>query len=312
MNFNHLYYFYRVGLAGRITTAARELKVSQPALSSQLKLFESYLNVQLFRKKGRTLQLTQEGEAIFGIAQRMFDIADEIARVVNHGERGRTPLFFRVGITGDIERFFVISWMNTLFKQKIFNQKPRIRLSSEFEDSLMEKLEMGKIDIGFSSRPENIPHELHYSLISLKTIFVLGSSHEHAREFRKIKTRTEFVRALKSLKITWCLPNPGSQMRQKIDAFLDRVRIVPEILIESDVISVLTKGVISGLGGAFVPRLFVQEEIKSGNLITLPSHIDFSKHDIWMICSRNEKLKRYIPALHDDFQKLSLILTNGG
>ncbi|GGE58399.1 LysR substrate-binding domain-containing protein [Actibacterium pelagium] len=65
LNLNAYLYFETVARRGTITRAAEELTVSPSAVSQQIKLLEQYLGVRLFRREGRRLSLTLEGEQLF-------------------------------------------------------------------------------------------------------------------------------------------------------------------------------------------------------------------------------------------------------
>lgn len=64
-NLNGILYFETVARRGTITRAAEELSVSPSAVSQQIKLLEQELGVKLFRRAGRLLSLTLEGEQLF-------------------------------------------------------------------------------------------------------------------------------------------------------------------------------------------------------------------------------------------------------
>ena len=64
-NLNGILHFEAVARRGTITRAAEELSVSPSAVSQQIKLLEQELGVKLFRRDGRLLSLTLEGEQLF-------------------------------------------------------------------------------------------------------------------------------------------------------------------------------------------------------------------------------------------------------
>jgi len=73
-NLNALPYFEAVARRGSLSRAAEELSVSPSAVSQQIKLLEQQLGVKLFRRQGRALTLTLEGEMLAqtaGTALRM-------------------------------------------------------------------------------------------------------------------------------------------------------------------------------------------------------------------------------------------------
>jgi LysR family transcriptional regulator, glycine cleavage system transcriptional activator len=78
LNLNAFVYFEAVARRGTLTRAAEELSVSPSAVSQQVKLLEQQLGVKLFRRDGRVLSLTLEGEQLFqtsNTALRMLRVA---------------------------------------------------------------------------------------------------------------------------------------------------------------------------------------------------------------------------------------------
>jgi LysR family transcriptional regulator of beta-lactamase len=68
------------------TKAAIELRVTQAAVSHQVKVLESRLNVTLFKRLPRGLMITAEGEALLPVVRDSFDrIADTLERFVGGG-----------------------------------------------------------------------------------------------------------------------------------------------------------------------------------------------------------------------------------
>lgn len=71
------------------TEAAKELFVTQAAISHQVKALESFLGVALFKRLNRGLMLTAHGQSYLPAVRRAFDlIADSTARVMQDEEEG--------------------------------------------------------------------------------------------------------------------------------------------------------------------------------------------------------------------------------
>lgn len=62
LNYHHLRYFRAIAQEGSLTKAARHLKLSQSALSVQLRSLEENLGQPLFERKHKALVLTEAGQ----------------------------------------------------------------------------------------------------------------------------------------------------------------------------------------------------------------------------------------------------------
>jgi LysR family transcriptional activator of nhaA len=80
LNFHHLRYFWAVAKEGNLTRAARQLHVSQSALSAQIRQLEADLGQRLFHRTGRTLTLTEAGQVALSYADEIFASATRCSR----------------------------------------------------------------------------------------------------------------------------------------------------------------------------------------------------------------------------------------
>jgi len=109
MNLTQLRAFHAVVRSGGVTRAARQLGITQPAVSAQVKALEEAYDVALLRRRGRGVEPTALGARLAEIAQRLFaaeeaaadlldsarDLAVGTLRVVAGGPHDAMPLIAR-------------------------------------------------------------------------------------------------------------------------------------------------------------------------------------------------------------------------
>jgi DNA-binding transcriptional LysR family regulator len=97
MDLRHLRYFVAVAEEGHITRAAERLGLQQPPLSQQIKALEAELEVQLFRRKPRGVELTEAGRVLLDDARAVLSQVEHAVaatRRTARGEQGRIAVGF--------------------------------------------------------------------------------------------------------------------------------------------------------------------------------------------------------------------------
>ena len=72
-NLSSYWIFYTVANAGNISKAAKELYISQPAISKSIQKLEENLNCKLFSRSSRGVLLTDEGQLLYGHVKEAFE-----------------------------------------------------------------------------------------------------------------------------------------------------------------------------------------------------------------------------------------------
>ena len=103
LNYHHLRYFAAVVREGSIARASRVLHVSQPSISTQLRLLERSLGEKLLTKRGRTLAPTDLGRLVYGYAEQIFGLGREMLDAVADRPTGR-PLRAQIGVADSVPR----------------------------------------------------------------------------------------------------------------------------------------------------------------------------------------------------------------
>jgi len=87
----HLAIIREVDRQGSLTAAANTLYLTQSALSHSIKKLEQQLNTDIWLREGRSLRLTQAGQYLLAVANRVLpqlSLAEEQLRQFAQGERG--------------------------------------------------------------------------------------------------------------------------------------------------------------------------------------------------------------------------------
>ncbi len=87
----HLSIVQEVDKQGSLTAAAEVLHLTQSALSHSIRKLEAQLGTEIWQREGRSLRLTQAGQYLLAVANRVLpqlDLAEERLRQFAQGERG--------------------------------------------------------------------------------------------------------------------------------------------------------------------------------------------------------------------------------
>jgi DNA-binding transcriptional LysR family regulator len=177
MELRQLRYFIAVAEEGHITRAADRLGIQQPPLSRLIKTIESELDVRLFNRRPRGVELTEAGVAFYREARQVLaglENAVEITKSTARGERGR--ICVGVTPTGPFVPFVprVIHEFRQAFPNVTFTLEER--LSSE----LLDLVRGGRVDVAFLWTPR-ADGLVSFPLLQDPLVVVLPSGHPLAR-----------------------------------------------------------------------------------------------------------------------------------
>jgi LysR family transcriptional activator of nhaA len=103
LNYKHLRYFWMVARSGSIAKAAEQLHLTPQSISGQLTEFAETLGVDLFRRAGRRLELTETGNRILRHAEDIFSAGDALLEVVR--DQAATQMnTFRIGVSDSVSK----------------------------------------------------------------------------------------------------------------------------------------------------------------------------------------------------------------
>ena len=102
--------FYTVAETGSISRAARELYISQPAISKSIGKLEEALGTRLFARSSRGVTLTEEGTLLYGHVKSAFEsisrAEDELSRIREFGIG-----HIRIGVSTTLCKYILLPYL---------------------------------------------------------------------------------------------------------------------------------------------------------------------------------------------------------
>lgn len=276
LNYHHLYYFFRVAKLNSFTRAARELKLSQPTISSQLRLFEKTLGHQLLFRKGKATELTEVGKHVLGYAEHIFRSGKELIDTVDGGMIFQKPL--RIGILDVVPKFLahrvILGALNS-------PDSPKIICVEGSRERLLSELAAHELDLVLTDSMVTAPFPIkvyHHSLGESGLSFMATSA--FARKLRK-----NFPNSLSGAPVL--LPTELSAIRPLLDEWFRRRHIEPKIVGEfqdSALMEIFGK---DGLGVFIIP-MAVEKEVMKDFHVSLVGRVPELKERFFLISAERK------------------------
>ena len=254
LNYHHLQYFWLVAKEGHLTRSAQKLRVSQSALSAQIKLLEDQLGQQLFVREGRSLRLSEVGREVFDYAETIFSAGNELLAFMKEG-RGLQRQVLRVGSVSTLSRNFQEQFLNPLLSE------PSIQwaLRSGNLEELLDLLGKHNLHLILSNKAQAHQHDQPWrcQLLARQPVCLVGKPRPTHEPFR-------FPNDLIGQKLI--LPGPTSEIRAAFDLLCERYQLSFDILAEVDDMAMLRLISRDTSGIALLPAIVVQDELQAGRL----------------------------------------------
>ncbi|GEM49302.1 LysR substrate-binding domain-containing protein [Deinococcus cellulosilyticus] len=282
LNPDQLITFLKVAELGNLSLAASQLNLTQPAVSSQLKLLTERVGEPLFRRHRYGVSLTPAGEHLLPHAHQVQRALDGVSRYleeVRQLEYGTLQVAASLTIAATILPV-VLSRYHTMYPQVRFQvtqgntrQVLDLLLRSGCELALME-----------GHLPE-LPTDLHASVFQQdRLVLVASAQHPLAR-------KPEVQKAdLQGLPVIW--REVGSGTREAARSALLQAGIEVKDVLELAGTEAVKEAVMQGLGAAFLSEWTVQREVQSGHLVQLPLSLPGLTRDLRVVGTAPELLSR--------------------
>jgi len=279
LNLNELSVFLTVAETNSFSAAGRELHLTQPAISQKIDNLEKHFSARLFHREGRTVRLTEAGQALQPLARElvagairleetMASLHGEVIGEMNIGCSTASGKYLLPGIVARFRRSFPHVRINILISSR---------------QSVVEKLLSGVATLGVTSKL--IEHrDLEYrDFYCDEVILIAPANHAWAR-YRQIYPDDLLDEPM-------ILREEIAGTREVLVEGLQGHDISPDMLNIAMVLGnaeAIVMAVGEGIGVAFVSRLAALRDLELGNVVEVAVSGMSLRRNLYLV--RNRRL----------------------
>ena len=227
MNLRQLSYFIAVAEHRSMAKAAQALYISQPSISTQIKLLEDELEVQLFERRQEGTILTQEGKEFLGYARVALDTLDAAKASLRTHQADEVGTV-TVGIPGSLSPVLSLSLMAA-----VREQCPNIRLKvvSGLSGHLARWILDNTLDFGLLYSPSTIAG-LNLELLVTEQLFLVAQRQNNDALVELCKEGSIAMTDLQHIPLV--MPSPEHGLRALVDQVASSANVSLHIRTELD------------------------------------------------------------------------------
>jgi DNA-binding transcriptional LysR family regulator len=252
--------FRAVVQEGGIIRAANKLNRVQSNVTTRIKQLEERLGLQLFRRQGRALVLSPEGDLLLSYAQRLFRLADEAE---NELRTGKPMGVFRIGSlesTAGSRLAPILSRFHRLYPGVV------VELVTGTTGALIQRVTNFEIEAAFVSEPFTAPGLEKLKVFEEELVLITS------------KERPAVTRAADLSGSTLIAFMNGCSYRKRLEEWLGGSGVMPARTLEFASYQAMIACVAAGTGFALVPRSL---------LVSLKAASDVKQHEMPARIRRN-------------------------
>ncbi len=248
INWNQLKSFVAVAEEGHVTRAAERLNTQQPPLSMRIRALEKGLDVQLFRRKARGVELTEAGRVLLSHARTMLDQHARTLDAVQRAGRGELgQLCIGTVPTGPLHPLMPSSVRK--FRERYPDAS--VTLEECMRDELLRRLRDEQVDVAFMRSKPNDDEGLAVEILLTEPMVVaLPRGHPFAKRGAASPIA---MRDLKDDALVVFARQQGPAFFDSTVAACQRAGFTPNIAQEAPRVTTALALVAAGMGPCFVP-----------------------------------------------------------
>lgn len=251
LNYHHLRYFWMVAKEGSLARAAAKLHVSQPSISEQIRELEDALGEKLFRREGRGNKLTDAGQVVFGYADDIFALGQELLNAVKQRPGARQVRLY-VGVVDSFPKLVTNEILAPVFT---LPQTVHVICREGKMEDLLAQLAAHRLDLVLSDEPPS-------SSTNFKTFsHPLGETTTTFCAESKLATKLKrgFPKSLNDAPAL--LPAENTTLRRALEKWFREQHIAPRVVAEFEDLALMKVMAAKGRGFIAMPTVAVKDAV---------------------------------------------------
>lgn len=286
--------FKKVSDLQSVTKASKELYLTQPAISIQLKKFQDQFSQPLFEVVGRQLYITDFGKEVVKSAERILDEVEAL-NLKTLTFKGELAGKLKIALVSTAK--YVMPYFLTDFIRE--NKGVTLRMDVTNKETVLESLIDNKVDFALVSV---VPDDLNVNRIELmqNKLFLVGGK-------RYEQTKNPITKkAFSNLPMLY--REYGSATRQAMESYITSLGLPNIKRLELASNEALKQAIIAGLGYSIMPLIGVKNELETGDIQIIPAKglpIITNWNLIWLKSKRLSAVaEAYTNYLNENNQKI--------
>ncbi|WP_460145298.1 transcriptional activator NhaR [Pseudomonas sp. S2_A02] len=272
LNYRQLHYFWVVAKTGSIVRACEQLNLTPQTISGQISLLEQTYGIELFRRVGRQLELTEAGRQTLPYAEQMFQLGGELELMLR-AQPNEQQILFRVGVADVVPKSIVYRLIAPTME---LSEPLRITCREDKLERLLADLAIQRLDLVISDSP--MPSHLDIKGYSQK-LGECGISFFATAELAA-RYGQDFPRSLHGAPLL--IPGPETVVRSRLQRWFAEQQIQPRIVGEFDDSALMQAFGQSG-SGIFIGPSVIADELKRQCGVELIGQTDAVRESFYAI-----------------------------
>lgn len=290
MHIEYFEYFNKVAKAKSISKVAKNIHISQSALSQQIQKLEDSLGYKLLERSNKGVKLTEMGEIVLKYSENIINVFDKMLEELNKGKNRSNTI--KIGACPSISHYALPC---SLYKIKEEFPYHKYELFTNTSPIIKESVINDLYEVGFVYKDTN-EKDLNYYRVGTNKFILVASTYYDIEKTIKLEELIEYPMITLAGK---------DELMEKVDQGLKKKGQSIEnlnIVFQLDSIEGVKSSVNRKHGLAFLPYISIKEELYKKQYKVINIEDNKFDLDVYMINKRRESINKSVKDFIEHFK----------